>query len=113
MDDGQLPGFLVTVARHGQLVHVGRYGHRDVENGLPVTDDTRWRIYSMTKPVTSVAAMMLYEEGAFELNDPITKWLPEFAETPRVRRRARPRSRSPPRRWSRSGCGTCSPTRRG
>jgi CubicO group peptidase (beta-lactamase class C family) len=83
VDDGQLPGFLVTVARHGKLVHVGRQGLRDVENGLPVEDDTRWRIYSMTKPVTSVAAMMLFEEGAFELNDPIAKWLPEFAE-PRV-----------------------------
>ena len=81
VDDGQLPGFLVTVARHGHLVHVGRHGLRDVENGLPVEDDTRWRIFSMTKPVTSVAAMMLYEEGAFELNDPISKWLPEFAET--------------------------------
>jgi CubicO group peptidase (beta-lactamase class C family) len=83
VDGGQLPGFLVTVARHGRLVHVGRYGRRDVETGLPVTDDTRWRIYSMTKPVTSVAAMMLYEEGAFELGDPIWKWLPEFA-APRV-----------------------------
>jgi CubicO group peptidase (beta-lactamase class C family) len=83
VDHGQLPGFLVTVARHGHLVHVGRYGHRDVENDLPVTDDTRWRIFSMTKPVTSVAAMMLYEEGAFELGDPISTWLPEFAE-PRV-----------------------------
>jgi CubicO group peptidase (beta-lactamase class C family) len=83
VDAGQLPGFLVTVARHGRLVHVGKYGHRDVENGLPVTDDTRWRIFSMTKPVTSVAAMMLYEEGAFELTDPIAWWLPEFAE-PRV-----------------------------
>jgi CubicO group peptidase (beta-lactamase class C family) len=81
VDDGQLPGFLVTVARHGHLVHVGRQGLRDVENGLPVADDTRWRIFSMTKPVTSVAAMMLYEEGAFELSDPIAKWLPEFAET--------------------------------
>jgi CubicO group peptidase (beta-lactamase class C family) len=81
VDDGQLPGFLVTVARHGRLVHVGRHGLRDVENGLPVEDDTRWRIFSMTKPVTSVAAMMLYEEGAFELNDPIANWLPEFAET--------------------------------
>ena len=81
VDEGQLPGFLVTVARHGHLVHVGRYGHRDVEAGRPVTDDTRWRIYSMTKPVTSVAAMSLYEEGAFELNDPISRWLPEFAET--------------------------------
>ena len=83
VDDGQLPGFLVTVARRGRLVHVGRYGQRDVENGLPVEEDTRWRIFSMTKPVTSVAAMMLYEEGAFELSDPIAKWLPEFAE-PRV-----------------------------
>ncbi len=81
VDDGQLPGFLVTVARHGRLVHVGKYGSRNVEAGLPVEDDTRWRIFSMTKPVTSVAAMMLYEEGAFELNDPIAKWLPEFAET--------------------------------
>ena len=81
VDDGQLPGFLVTVARHGKLVHLGRYGHRNVEEGLPVEPGTRWRIYSMTKPITSVAAMMLYEEGAFELTDPITKWLPEFAET--------------------------------
>jgi CubicO group peptidase (beta-lactamase class C family) len=81
VDEGQLPGFLVTVARHGRLVHVGKYGSRDVERGLPVEVDTRWRIFSMTKPVTSVAAMMLYEEGAFELNDPISKWLPEFAET--------------------------------
>jgi CubicO group peptidase (beta-lactamase class C family) len=82
VDDGQLPGFLVTVARHGKLVHVGRAGLRDVENALPVEEDTRWRIFSMTKPVTSVAAMMLYEEGAFELNDPIATWLPEFADTP-------------------------------
>jgi len=81
VDDGQLPGFLVTVARHGELVHVGRHGFRDVDNGLPVEDDTRWRIYSMTKPITSVAAMMLYEEGAFQLGDPIATWLPEFAET--------------------------------
>src|SRR5687767_126806 len=81
VDDGQLPGFLVTVSRHGKLAHVGRYGARNVEAGLPVETDTRWRIYSMTKPVTSVAAMMLYEEGAFELSDPISKWLPEFAET--------------------------------
>ncbi len=81
VDDGQLPGFLVTVARAGQLAHVGSYGHRDVEAGLPVTPDTIWRIFSMTKPITSVAAMSLYEEGAFELTDPITRWLPEFADT--------------------------------
>ena len=81
VDDGQLPGYLVTVARHGRLAHVSSSGYRDVEAGLPVERDTRWRIYSMTKPITSVAAMMLYEEGAFELSDPISRWLPEFAET--------------------------------
>jgi CubicO group peptidase (beta-lactamase class C family) len=81
VDGGRLPGFLVTVARHGRLVHVGRAGLRDVERGLPVEPGTRWRIFSMTKPVTSVAAMMLYEEGAFALTDPISTWLPEFAET--------------------------------
>jgi CubicO group peptidase (beta-lactamase class C family) len=81
VDEGSLPGFLVTVSRHGQLVHVGRGGSRDVERGLPVEDDTRWRIYSMTKPLTSVAAMMLYEEGAYELTDPVARYLPEFGET--------------------------------
>ena len=60
-----------------------RRGRRDIEADLPVEPDTLWRIYSMTKPITSVAAMMLWEEGAFELKDPIARWLPEFAE-PRV-----------------------------
>jgi CubicO group peptidase (beta-lactamase class C family) len=82
VDDGLLPGFLVTVARHGRLAHVGVGGHRHVEDGLPVETTTRWRIYSMTKAVTSVAAMMLYEEGEFLLTDPIARWLPEFADTP-------------------------------
>src|SRR6185436_10559135 len=66
--------------RHGHLAHVARCGSRDVEAGLPVTDDTLWRIYSMTKPVTSVAAMMLYEQGALELTDPISRWIPSFAD---------------------------------
>ena len=54
--DGRLPGWLLTVRRRGRLAHVARCGSRDLEAGLPVTDDTVWRIYSMTKPVTSVAA---------------------------------------------------------
>src|SRR5262250_3532561 len=66
VDDGRLPGWLITVSRHGRLAHVSRCGSRDIEAGLEVEPDTLWRIYSMTKPVTSVAAMMLYEEGAFE-----------------------------------------------
>ena len=80
VDDGRLPGWLIVVARHGRLAHVAAHGMRDREAGAPVTEDTIWRLASMTKPVTSVAAMMLYEEGAFELKDPISRWLPAFAD---------------------------------
>jgi CubicO group peptidase (beta-lactamase class C family) len=78
-DDGRLPGWLVAVSRRGRLAHVSCHGSRDLEAGLPVEPDTLWRIYSMTKPVTSVAAMILYEEGAFELIDPVSKFIPVFA----------------------------------
>jgi CubicO group peptidase (beta-lactamase class C family) len=81
VDDGRLPGWLITVSRHGRLAHVSCHGSRDLEAGLPVETDTVWRIYSMTKPVTSVAAMMLYEEGAFELTDPVSAFIPSFAGT--------------------------------
>jgi CubicO group peptidase (beta-lactamase class C family) len=80
VDDGRLPGWLLTVSRYGRLVHVSRYGSADMEEGLPVETGTLWRIYSMTKPVTSVAAMMLYEEGAFELTDPVSAFIPSFAD---------------------------------
>jgi len=79
VDEGKLAGWLVTVSRHGKLAHSAAYGQRDMEAGLPVEADTVWRIYSMTKPVTSVAAMMLYEEGAFELTDPVSDFIPSFA----------------------------------
>ncbi|CAN5738094.1 serine hydrolase domain-containing protein [soil metagenome] len=80
VDDGKLPGWLIAIARHGKVVHLSTCGHRDIEADLPVELDTVFRIYSMTKPITSVAAMMLYEEGAFALKDPISRWLPEFAD---------------------------------
>jgi CubicO group peptidase (beta-lactamase class C family) len=80
VDDGRLKGWLLTVSRHGKLAHVASYGQRDAEAGLPVEPDTLWRIYSMTKPVTSVAAMMLYEQGAFELTDPVSKFIPSFTD---------------------------------
>jgi CubicO group peptidase (beta-lactamase class C family) len=83
VDDGRLPGWQVMVSRHGHVAHLSSYGLADKEAGRAVEADTIFRIYSMTKPVTSVAAMMLWEQGAFELNDPISRWLPEFAE-PRV-----------------------------
>src|SRR3984885_9854215 len=54
VDDGRLPGWLITVSRRGRLVYVSSYGSRDVEAGLPVETETLWRIYSMTKPITSV-----------------------------------------------------------
>jgi CubicO group peptidase (beta-lactamase class C family) len=80
VDDGRLPGWLVLVARHGRVVHLATGGHADVEAGRPVEVDTLFRIYSMTKPVTSVAAMLLYEEGAFELKDPVSRFIPSFAD---------------------------------
>jgi CubicO group peptidase (beta-lactamase class C family) len=83
VDEGQLPGWLIVVTRRGKVAHLSRYGHADIEAGRPVEVDTLWRIFSMTKPITSVAAMMLFEECAFDLTDPIARWLPEFAE-PRV-----------------------------
>jgi CubicO group peptidase (beta-lactamase class C family) len=82
VDDGRLPGWQVAVSRGGNVVHSATYGSRDVAEGLDFESDTIVRMFSMTKPITSVAAMMLYEEGAFQLKDPISKWLPEFADTP-------------------------------
>ena len=83
VDDGRLPGYQLVISRRGRIAHLTSYGSADIEAGRPVETDTLWRIYSMTKPITSVAAMMLYEQGSFELTDPISRWLPEFA-APRV-----------------------------
>ncbi|MGP4051399.1 serine hydrolase domain-containing protein [Streptomyces sp. 2A115] len=80
VDDGPLPGYLVAVSRHGRVAHLTSYGLRDREAGLPVTADTVWRLYSMTKPVVSVAALMLQEEGLFGLDDPVARYLPAFAD---------------------------------
>jgi CubicO group peptidase (beta-lactamase class C family) len=83
VDDGRLPGWLAVVSRGGRVVHLSAGGHRDVEAGLPVTTDTQWRIFCLTKPVIAVAAMTLYEEGAFALTDPVERFIPAFAD-PRV-----------------------------
>jgi CubicO group peptidase (beta-lactamase class C family) len=80
VDDGRLAGWQLVVARHGEVAHASTYGMRDLDSRSPVEPDTLWRIYSMTKPITSVAAMMLWEEGRFELTDEISRWLPEFAD---------------------------------
>ena len=81
VDDGRLPGWLVTVSRHGRLAHVGQpTASATSRRGCRSRPTRCWRIYSMTKPITSVAAMMLYEEGAFELTDPVSEFIPSFAD---------------------------------
>ena len=80
IDAGKIPGALVMVARHGRVAYLDRWAYRDVEARLPVELDTIFRIYSMSKPITSVAVMMLYEQGLFQLNDPLAAYLPEFSE---------------------------------
>lgn len=74
-----VPGVVTLVARRGRIVHLEAIGYRDAEAKVPMTTDTIFRIASMTKPIASVALMMLYEEGHFLLSDPIAKFLPEFA----------------------------------
>jgi CubicO group peptidase (beta-lactamase class C family) len=78
--DNKLPGVLTVVARHGQAVFSEAAGYRDVAAKAPVTEDTIYRIYSMTKAITSTAIMMLYEEGRFQLDDPISRYLPMFKD---------------------------------
>jgi CubicO group peptidase (beta-lactamase class C family) len=80
VDDGRLPGWQVVVSRGGKVAHASTYGHQDRDADIPWVSDTLVRMFSMTKPITSVAAMMLYEEGAFELKDPVSKFIPSFAD---------------------------------
>ncbi|TWU58116.1 serine hydrolase domain-containing protein [Rubripirellula reticaptiva] len=76
----RIAGGVVMVARNGKVVHHQAYGKRDIEADLPMQSDTIVRIYSMTKAITTAAAMMLVEEGKIEVNDPVSKYLPELAE---------------------------------
>jgi CubicO group peptidase (beta-lactamase class C family) len=73
-------GYVIVVARNGKLLYSTAVGERDREQHLPMTLDTRFRIASMTKPVTMTAALMLYEQGKFHLDDPISRYLPEFKD---------------------------------
>ena len=79
VDAGDLAGAVTLIWRNGEVVQVNAVGFRDLETKAPMRRDTLFRIASMTKPVTSVAALMLLEEGKLALSDPITRWLPEFA----------------------------------
>ncbi|MBN1663999.1 MAG: beta-lactamase family protein [Deltaproteobacteria bacterium] len=76
-----IPGAVTMVARDGKIVHFEAQGHQNAEKKIPMTRETIFRIASMTKPITSVALMTLYEEGRFQLGDPIYKWLPAFKDS--------------------------------
>ena len=76
----KIPGAIVLIQQHGHPVYFEKFGVRDVESRHPMTDDTIFRLYSMSKPVTSVAAMMLVEDGKLALGDPLAKYIPAFAD---------------------------------
>ena len=78
IERGRVPGAVALIARRGEIAYFESFGQRDPANGAPMARDSIFRIYSMTKPIVSVAAMMLWEEGRFLLSDPIGKFLPEL-----------------------------------
>ena len=79
VDQKELAGAITILARHGRIVDYRCYGQRDIATGAPMTKDVIFRAYSMTKPVTGVAMMVLYEQGKWLPSDPISKYVPEFA----------------------------------
>ena len=80
VDSGKLAGTITLLARGGKTFHHESYGFADLESGAPMQPDSLIRIYSMSKPITSVALMMLYEDGLFHLDDPVSKFIPEIGE---------------------------------
>ena len=76
----KIPGAIILIQQHGQPVYFENFGVRDVASKRPMTADTIFRLYSMSKPITSVAAMMLVEEGKLSLDDPVSKYIPAFAD---------------------------------
>jgi CubicO group peptidase (beta-lactamase class C family) len=80
VDDKQLAGIVTLVARHGHIVQQTTYGHQDLASNAPMRQDSIFRIYSMSKPITGVAMMMLYEEGKWKPSDPISRYIPEFKD---------------------------------
>ncbi len=80
VSNGKIPGCQIAVARWGKAAYWRSLGLMDVERSKPVEDDTIFRIYSMTKPVTSIALMQLYEQGCFQLGDPVHRYIPEWRD---------------------------------
>ena len=80
VDSGGTGGVITLIARRGRIVHFDVYGKADIEENRPLRADSLFRMYSMTKPITSVALLMLYEEGRFQLDDPLSRYMPEFRD---------------------------------
>ena len=80
VDTGKLAGMVSLVARRGEVAHLAAFGQADVAAGTPMATDTIFRIYSMTKPIVSVALLSLYEEGLFQLDDPVSRFIPSWAD---------------------------------
>jgi CubicO group peptidase (beta-lactamase class C family) len=80
LDTGKLPCALTLVERNGEVAHLSALGRMDVERNRPLQEDTSVRIYSMTKPLTSLALMMLVEEGRVALDDPVHRYIPQWRE---------------------------------
>ena len=81
IDEHLTPGVLTAIMREGKIVHLKTQGYMDVENEIPLQEDAIFRIASMTKPIASIALMILWEEGHFQLNDPVAKFIPSFSKT--------------------------------
>jgi CubicO group peptidase (beta-lactamase class C family) len=81
IDDGLFAGIVTLVARKGQVVHLEEYGYQDLASKKVIELDTIFRIYSMTKPITAVALLMLFERGLFQMGDPVSKFIPAFKDT--------------------------------
>jgi CubicO group peptidase (beta-lactamase class C family) len=81
VDDGKLPGTFVRIIKDGKVIYNDAYGMVDVANNRPTQENSLYRIYSMTKPITAVAIMTLYDQGKLELDDKVSKYIPEFSQT--------------------------------
>ena len=78
IDQGRFAGISTLIACKGKVIHFGCYGKLDISRAAPIQPDSLFRIYSLTKPIISVAALMLYEDGLFDLDQPVYRWIPEF-----------------------------------
>jgi len=100
VDKGVVPGAVLLVARHGKVVLFDSVGVLDPATKAPMTKDAIFRIYSMSKPITSVAAMILFEEGKLSLSDPVSKYLPQMRDMKVGVEKADPSGGSPRSTWS-------------